>query len=46
MGHKNFDWRLIKNEDKQVFGKIKAEFIPIKILRDFNPIILIKAIKY
>jgi len=46
MGHKNFDWRLIKNEVKQVFGKIKAEFIPIKILRDFNPIFLIKAIKY
>jgi len=45
MGHKNFDWRLIKKEIRQVFRKIYTEFIPIKILRDFNPIILIKSIK-
>ena len=45
MSHKNFDWRLIKKEMKRVFKKIKIEFIPIKILKDFNPLVLIKSIK-
>lgn len=43
--HKNFDWRIINKEVRHFFKKIELEFIPINILRDFNPLVLIKAIK-
>jgi 2-polyprenyl-3-methyl-5-hydroxy-6-metoxy-1,4-benzoquinol methylase len=43
--HKNFDWRIIYNEVKSLFKTIDLEFIPIKILKDLNPIVLIKTIK-
>jgi SAM-dependent methyltransferase len=43
--HKNFDWRIINKEVKRLFKRIELEFIPINLLRDLNPIILIKAIK-
>ena len=45
MSHKNFDWRLINEAMKKVFKIIKVDFIPIKLLRDFNPIVLIKSVK-
>lgn len=45
MGHKNFDWRLVKKEIKRFFENLKIKFIPINILRGINPIVLIKAIK-
>lgn len=45
MSHKNFDWRLIKKEVQLVFEKVNIEFIPIKILKDFNPLVLIKSVK-
>ena len=45
MSHKNFDWRLIKKEMKLVFKKVKIDFIPIRILKDLNPLVLIKSIK-
>lgn len=43
--HKNFDWRIISREVKRLFKRIEVEFIPIKLLRDLNPIVLIKTIK-
>ncbi len=43
--HKNFDWRIVIKEIKRFFNRIELEFIPINLLRDFNPIVLIKAIK-
>lgn len=43
--HKNFDWRIINKEVRRLFKKIEVEFIPIKFLRDVNPIVLIKTIK-
>ena len=43
--HKNFDWRIVIKEIKRLINRIELEFIPINLLRDFNPIVLIKAIK-
>jgi 2-polyprenyl-3-methyl-5-hydroxy-6-metoxy-1,4-benzoquinol methylase len=45
VGHKNFDWREIKNNIKLHFKIIKMKFIPINYLKDVNPIVLIKAVK-
>lgn len=45
IGHKNFDWRVIKDNIKLYFKVQKIKFIPINFLRDINPIVLIKAVK-
>lgn len=44
-GHKNFDWRVIKQKIKLYFKIVGIKFIPINFLKDINPIVLIKAIK-
>ena len=45
IGHKNFDWRVIKKNLNLHFKILKRKFIPINFLRDINPIVLIKAVK-
>lgn len=45
VGHKNFDWREIKNNLKLHFKILKMKYIPINFLKDVNPIVLIKAVK-
>ncbi len=45
IGHKNFDWRVIKHNIKLHFKILKIKFIPINFLKDINPIVLIKAVK-
>jgi len=45
IGHKNFDWRVIKNSINLHFKILKMKFIPINFLKEINPIVLIKAEK-
>jgi 2-polyprenyl-3-methyl-5-hydroxy-6-metoxy-1,4-benzoquinol methylase len=44
-GHKNFDWRVIKQKISLRFKIIRTRYVPINPLKDINPIVLIKAIK-
>lgn len=44
-GHKNFDWRVIKQKIGLRFKILRTKFVPINLLKDINPIVLIKAIK-
>ena len=45
MDHKNFDWRPVKREIASCFKNSKIYFAPLNYLRNFNPIVIIKAIK-
>lgn len=45
MEHKNFDWRGIKQKINNYFKILKIRFTPINRLKNFNPIVIIKAVK-
>ncbi|MBD3342891.1 MAG: methyltransferase domain-containing protein [Candidatus Lokiarchaeota archaeon] len=45
MDHKNFDWRTVHFQIRSIFQVSSVKFTPLNALKNFNPIVIIKAVK-